>query len=141
MNSPEKKKHLGRNIVLISALIIAIGSIAPFAGFEDFVVYGLQGDGKLTLAIGVIIIASVLFKKIPAYVNILFSSLALALAAFDYSRLSETTSSIKTTVTTNPYMTDVASSLQMGSGLQLIMMGAMGVIAGSIIHMIQKKNA
>jgi hypothetical protein len=141
MDLPEKKKHLGRNIALVSALIIAIGSIAPFAGFDDFVVYGLQGDGKLTLAIGVIIIASLLFKKIPAYVNILFSSLALALAAFDYSRLSETTSSIKNTVTTNPYMTDVASSLQMGSGLQLIMIGAIGVIAGSVIHMLQKKNA
>lgn len=135
------KKHLGRNIALVSALIIAAGSVAPFAGFEEFTVYGLQGDGKITLVIGVVLVVSILLKKIPAYVNILFSSLALTLAAFDYSKLSETTSSIKNTVTTNPYMTDVASSLQMGSGLQLIMMGAMGVIAGSIIHMLQKKNA
>ena len=141
MNTTNFKNHLGRNIALISALVIALGSVAPFAGVDNFIVYGLQGDGKITLAIGVFIIVAILMKKVPAYVNILFSSFALALAAVDYSKLSETTSTIQNTVTTNPYMADVASTLQIGSGLQIIMMGAIGVIAGSVIHIIQKKNA
>ncbi len=140
MNISTLKKHLGRNIALISALVIAIGSISPFASFKDIKVYGLQGDGKIMLALGVLVIASVLIKKIPAYANIIFGSLVLGLAAFDYSKLSETTSTIKAT-TDNPYMTDVAATIQMGSGLQLIIMGAIGVIAGSVIHMVQKKNA
>ena len=141
MNTVTLKNNLGRNIALISALIIALGSIAPFAGFEEFIVYGLQGDGKITLGIAVFIIISILLKKVPAYVNILFSSFALALAAVDYSKLSETTSTIKNTVTANPYMTNIASSIEVGSGLQLIMMGAIGVIAGSVIHVIQKKTS
>jgi len=140
MNLPEKNKHLGRKIALISALVIAVGSVLPFAGLKDMKIYGLEVDGKITLFLGTLIIISLLFKKIPKYISGVLASLTLVLAAFDYSKLSETTSSIKETAS-NPYMIDVAATIQMGSGLQLIMIGAVGVIAGFVIHMIQNKRA
>jgi len=140
MNLPEKNKHLGRNIALISALVIAVGSVLPFAGLKDMKIYGLEVDGKITLFLGTLIIISLLFKKIPKYISGVLASLTLVLAAFDYTKLSETTSSIKETAS-NPYMTDVAATIQMGSGLQLIMIGAVGVIVGFVIHMIQNKRA
>ncbi len=140
MNLSEKKKHLGGNIALISALVIAVGSVLPFAGLKDMKIYGLEVDGKITLFLGTLIIISLLLKKIPKYISGVLASLTLVLAAFDYSKLSETTSSIKETAS-NPYMTDVAATIQMGSGLQLIMIGAVGVIAGFVIHTIQNKRA
>ena len=140
MNISTLKKHLGRNIALLSAVVIALGSIAPFAQFKDIKLSGLEGDGKITLAIAILTIVAILVKKIPAYANIVLGSMALALAAFDYSKLSATTETIKTSAD-NPYMTNVAATLQLGSGLQLVIIGAIGVIAGSVVHIIQKKNS
>ncbi len=141
MDLVEKKKNLGRNITLFSALILIIGSVLPVAGFKNISVYGLEGDGRITVTLGLLIIASTFLKKIPKYTNTIFAALALALATFDYSKLHESTSAIKSTVSTNTYMIDVASTIEIGYGLQLVILGAIGAIAGSIIDMLQNKRA
>ena len=141
MDLVEKKKNLGRNITLFSALILIIGSVLPVAGFKNISVYGLEGDGRITVTLGLLIIASTFLKKIPKYTNTIFAALALALATFDYSKLHESTSAIKSTVSTNTYMIDVASTIEIGYGLQLVILGAIGAIAGSIIDLIQNKRA
>ncbi len=141
MDLVEKKKNLGRNITLFSALILIIGSVLPVAGFKNISVYGLEGDGRITVTLGLLIIASTFLKKIPKYTNTIFAALALALATFDYSKLHESKSAIKSTVSTNTYMIDVASTIEIGYGLQLVILGAIGAIAGSIIDMLQNKRA
>lgn len=66
------KGQLGRLIAVISAVVLIIAAFLPWGSVLGLAVRGTEGDGVITIGLGIISIVLLLIKKVPVWVPIIF---------------------------------------------------------------------
>ena len=136
-----QQKLIGGVLVIVMGLVIVIGSILPWATaqtvFGSISKNGTEGDGKITLATGIIIllcgIAILVSEKYSGWVGlaVIASSASMVVAIIDLVDVSRKLSGIS-----NQYVTASA-----GIGLYIVLVGGMIGIVSALVSAVRVKPA
>lgn len=125
MDKQEKKilLRLEEFIVAVSAVVLIVAAYLPWGSTENVTVLGVFGkDTIITIGIGILAILFLLTKKIPTWVSLILGLIALGTGVNDYVSLSNVLQGNGGTI---------------GSGMYLTLLGALGVVVGSILDMLR----
>jgi len=119
----------GRRVAMIGAVLIAVGSVLPWATASNVFgasvsISGTEGDGIITLVLGILVAVGALVRqKEPgsrAWLSALFSLLALGISGYDYTQIV-----ISSAFASNDYVDASA-----GIGIYLVIIGGfLGLLA------------
>ncbi|MFH1218479.1 MAG: hypothetical protein V1679_01405 [Candidatus Peregrinibacteria bacterium] len=134
-----KNLGLGRIIGLSGAALLVVGAFLPWAKIMGFLsVSGFSGDGRITLAAGVIAIILILLKKVPLWISIILGIVGLAVGGFDYYGISSAANELGAVDAENPFAALMTASI--GEGLYLTILGGLGLIVGPVMAYKQRKE-
>lgn len=125
-----KKPMVYRYVAIVGGVLVILGSFlnwvsvsaGPFAESKN----GIEGDGKITLILGVLlIVGAVIALKKPGrpWVALVFSVLALLMGIFEYIDISGDVSDIK----------DLGLSASVGIGVYIVILGALVGLVSSVL--------
>lgn len=129
--------NLGRNLAMLSALIIGVSTFTPWGsalvtdvtGASEAAkvsILGIEGkDGALILGLTIIAFILLLIKKVPIWIPLVIAIGTLTVSIIDFYSLDETTTELQGSV---------------GSGLYLGILGSVGIVAGAIIQIVQDRK-
>ena len=132
--NPKKSSFgLGQIIGLIGAILLIVGAFLPWGRTAIVDVTGLDGDGVITLGIGVVAIILLLIKKVPLWITIILGVVALAIGIIDMRGMAAANTELGLEAGDE-------FAVSIGSGLYLTVVGGVGLIVGPIVGYIMRKK-
>ena len=129
---------LPRGIAIVSIAIIIIGAVFPWGHTMDFSVKGFEGDGILTIGIGLVALAVIFVKRKPNAVTFVLGMAALMIGTIDFYGMTNANDGLNLTVANSSVAEMVKISI--GTGLYLTIFGALGLVAGCILAYWQSRK-
>ena len=129
--------NLGRNLALLSALIIGVSTFTPWGSalvtdvtsvneVAKVSILGIEGkDGALILGLTIIAFILLLIKKVPIWISLIIAIGTLVVSIVDFYSLGETTEQLQG---------------DLGSGLYLGILGSIGIVAGALVQIVQDRK-
>ena len=120
----------GRIIVIIGGILVITGSLLPWTTasniFNSYEYSGIEGDGEISVVLGIIMIAAALFRfnrpGSRALIAVFFAVLAFSFGLIELSAVSEDVNEVKNL---NPLV-----DASVGLGIYLIIIGGVLGLAG-----------
>lgn len=128
MDQSEKKKLLEAEEVIgiISAILLIAAAFIPWGKTPNVTILGIEGnDSKITIAIGLIALLALLFRKIPTIIAFVLGIAAILTGFYDYQEISRVTGQMGGTV---------------GPGLYITILAANAIIVCSVIDMLRNRK-
>jgi len=125
------KKHIkkiltwGRELALISAILLIVSAFMPWGETELVSVNGLNGDGLITIGLGLLAFVLLFIKHVPLWISFIIGAIGLIVGIVDFGAMARASESI---------------GGEVGSGLYLVITSSVGVVAGVVIEMIEERN-
>ncbi len=108
-----QNKQCMRYLAMVSAVVLCGSAFLSWGSVATESVVGIQGDGMITLFLGIAAILFLLKRRLPLYIPTILGLLAFAVALWDYLSISEVM--LKLTITSSIglglYLTLVSSFL------------------------------
>lgn len=128
---------LGRLIGLAGAALLAIGAFLPWGKIMGIIeAKGIDGDGKITLGIGIIAIILLLIKKAPLWISLILGVVALAIGGYDFYAMTTVDKELGLELAELAELAKVT----VGSGLYLTVLGGLALTVGPIVGYVQGKK-
>ncbi len=132
MSDAKKIACLGKTIALISAILLILGSFLSWGTSvidgNPAVIYGLEGDGKITIALGALATVLLILKRPPHWFVFMLGVIAATIGVIDYLAMRDAVSQFQSP----------AISGSIGIGLYLIAPAGLAIMVGTFIEMIKK---
>lgn len=107
----KENSQLMRYFAMVCAATISISAALCWGSVATESVIGIQGDGIITMIIGIIALFCLAMRCVPLYVSILIGLVALGVSGWDYFSVSKVMQEINGSVGIGLYLTMAASFL------------------------------
>ena len=121
---------IGRTIALVSAILLIVSACMKWGHILNEEVYafarGYEGDGKITIILGLFAFILLFIRKIPIWVSLILGIAALAVGVVVLNSIND---AIRT-----------SSDFGANAGIYLSLIASAGIIVGSIVEMVRKNK-
>jgi hypothetical protein len=111
-----QKSGVGRLLVLFSSIVMGISAFLPWGKIMETSVKGVQGDGKITFVIAILIFLLTISKKIPLWIFLILGLTAGVTGIVDLFAMSIITEATQVVTAIGIYLT-IASAVLMIIGV------------------------
>ncbi len=115
----------GRGLALLFSVLLVASGFLPWGYTDNVSVAGLEGDGLITISIGVLAFLLLFVKRIALWVSLILGIIAFIVGVIDMTTM---------------YRAVQAISGDVGSGIYLTLVSSAGIVLGVIVENFEEKK-
>lgn len=131
--------QIPRRVAQIGTIVVAIGAFLPWGSVDNVSITGMDGDGKITLAIAIVVLLMLFIKRISLWISMGLGALTAIIGVVQTVSLTQKIDEIKSMFASSLIGPEITGRIDFGVYLTIV--GSALIVFGTFIQWIKNRKS